>query len=86
MIRILSLFLILVLASCMSLDDHMRSFVGKPVDSAIAAWGPPSSKTANEDGSATYYAWRGEAFCVKTFTVDRGGIIRGWVHFSCDLR
>jgi hypothetical protein len=81
-LKLVSLIILFQLSACASVDAEMQRWVGKPITTVIAFWGPPTSVTPKHTGTETYYAWRVE-FCVKTFTVNKQGIVTGWTNYNC---
>ena len=64
----------LILAGC-SHAPVVGSWVGKPIDSAVVAWGPPTATQTLSDGRRVV-SWEGpNGACRAWFTVDRGGVI-----------
>ena len=86
-------FFMVILSACSSatLKTEMESWVGKPIDDAIAALGAPKSRIAGDDGGITY-TWitavsddRDAVECHQTVVTDSTGTIVSWSTRNCPL-
>jgi len=80
---IATLFFIVILSACSSatMNTEMESWVGKPIDDAVAVLGAPNSRIPGDDGGITY-TWitrvsddRDAAECHQIVVTDSTGTI-----------
>jgi hypothetical protein len=72
---------LLAFVGCVTTRDVMQSWVGAPESRLVSAWGVPDKVLDTRDGNRmmtweSRWGNRLQFVCRKTFTVDKGGIIR----------
>ena len=79
-----TIFLILFLSGCISMQNLRKSWDGESIDNVTTAWGEASSETPNDIGGVTY-TWISDApskygrrTCKRTLISDTSGkVIKG---------
>ena len=82
---------LLLVVGCGSLRDDMTSWIGRPSDELLSAWGPPSASVNLDDGRKVITwvhhwkdnKWRISHYCRKSFTLSAKGIVEDWVIEKC---
>jgi hypothetical protein len=82
---------LLLIVGCGSLRDDMTSWIGRPSDELISAWGAPTASVNLEDGRRVMTwvhpwkddRWRLSQYCRRSFTLSANGIVEDWVVENC---
>jgi hypothetical protein len=82
---------LLLIVGCRSLRKDMTSWIGRPADELISAWGAPAASVNLDDGRRVMtwvqhwkdYKWRLSHYCRKSFTISPDGIVEDWVVENC---
>jgi hypothetical protein len=88
-----TLFFMVILSACSSatMNTEMESWVGKPIDDAVAVLGKPNSRIPGDDGGITH-TWitrvsddRDAAECHQTVVTDSTGTIVSSAARNCPV-
>lgn len=81
--------LILILSGCVARSQIMDSWVGKSESELVSAIGAPDNVFETNDGKKVL-TWKtvsgdknGVGTCIRSYTVDQGGIIERWSYQGC---
>jgi hypothetical protein len=82
---------LLLIVGCRSLREDMTSWIGRPADELISAWGVPTASVNLEDGRRVmtwvYHwkdgRWRLSHYCRRSFTLSPNGIVEHWTVENC---
>jgi hypothetical protein len=82
---------LLLIVGCRSLRKDMTSWIGRPADELISAWGDPAASVNHSDGRRIMtwvqqwkdYKWRLSHYCRKSFTISPDGIVEDWTIENC---
>jgi hypothetical protein len=90
MIKSVVLVLAILLASCTSLEQKLKTYPGRSIDEVIKSRGDPDEVTPLHNGG-NIMEWRqrwgvsGENICTVRFTCDSSGIIQSYSYLNCGL-
>ena len=90
MIKLVISVLVILLASCTSLEQKLKKYPGRSIDEVIKSRGDPDEVTPLHNGG-NIMTWKqrwgasGENICTVRLTCDSHGIIQSYSYLNCGL-
>ena len=88
--RLVTIFLVLLLFGCMSMQKLRKSWEEEPIDNVTASWGAPVSIVPNRFNGGATYTWTtlitgeyGVRKCKRILVSNSSGIIVKGSHSGC---